>query len=289
MAMNDSTEVEISKTHYLDPLAGLLSFLIPGLGQVYQGRILKGLLFFACLWGLFFYGMSLGNWRNVYFPPRGDPDLINHGDIVIRAPLTGLVGRDKIVIPHTPYLAQFCIGIAAWPAIFQANTYDLADLRKENPETVHPYFGTFQRYPNPAQQERMLRHGDRTGDLGWVYTIIAGLLNLLVIYDALAGPAHGFQSIPMTTFLMFLLALTGLCLLGFVGAGLLMLAGVIHSTLYMQLPVVLAIVSLVYSATRFDRWWPIVLEAVHWGWRMAAFLLVIGLVLFLVARPPFVG
>ena len=33
------------------------------------------------------------------------------------------------------------------------------------------------------------RNGDKRWDLGWVYTIIAGVLNILVIYDALAGPA----------------------------------------------------------------------------------------------------
>jgi hypothetical protein len=26
-------------------------------------------------------------------------------------------------------------------------------------------------------------------ELGWVYTVIAGVLNILVIYDAVAGPA----------------------------------------------------------------------------------------------------
>jgi hypothetical protein len=26
-------------------------------------------------------------------------------------------------------------------------------------------------------------------ELGWVYTVIAGVLNIMVIYDALAGPA----------------------------------------------------------------------------------------------------
>ena len=27
-------------------------------------------------------------------------------------------------------------------------------------------------------------------DLGWVYTVIAGVLNILVIYDAFAGPTY---------------------------------------------------------------------------------------------------
>src|SRR5688572_18258926 len=56
----------------LDPLAGVLSYLIPGLGQVYQGRIGKGLLFFFGLYALFFYGMAMGKWQNVWLPDASD-------------------------------------------------------------------------------------------------------------------------------------------------------------------------------------------------------------------------
>ena len=44
----------------------ILSYLVPGLGQIYQGRVGKGLLLFVCLYGMFFYGMYLGRWSNVY-------------------------------------------------------------------------------------------------------------------------------------------------------------------------------------------------------------------------------
>ena len=40
--------------------AAFLSYLVPGLGQIYQGRIGKGILFFVCVYTLFFYGMYLG-------------------------------------------------------------------------------------------------------------------------------------------------------------------------------------------------------------------------------------
>ena len=49
-------------------LAALCSFFIPGLGQVYQGRVGKGLLFFGGLYLLFFYGMWMGRWQNVWLP-----------------------------------------------------------------------------------------------------------------------------------------------------------------------------------------------------------------------------
>jgi len=51
-----------------------------------------------------------------------------------------------------------------------------------------------------------------------------------------------------------------------------------------DLPLLLLLISLVYSATRFDRWGPILREAFRWGLRLAAFLVAIGVVLYLVNR-----
>ena len=47
--------------HPISPLAAFLSYLVPGLGQVYQGRVGKGVLFLACIYVLFFYGNALGS------------------------------------------------------------------------------------------------------------------------------------------------------------------------------------------------------------------------------------
>ena len=52
--------------------------------------------------------------------------------------------------------------------------------------------------------------------------------------------------------------------------------------MYVQLPILIVVISLVYSATRFDRWDLILREAFRWGSRMVIFLLAIGAVLFLV-------
>ena len=48
-------------THSLSPTAGILSYLVPGLGQIAQGRVGKGLLFLICIYTLFFYGLYLGS------------------------------------------------------------------------------------------------------------------------------------------------------------------------------------------------------------------------------------
>ena len=50
---------------------------------------------------------------------------------------------------------------------------------------------------------------------------------------------------------------------------------------YWHLPILIVVISLVYSATRFERWPSILLESVRWARRMGVFLLGIGLVLYL--------
>jgi hypothetical protein len=53
--------------------------------------------------------------------------------------------------------------------------------------------------------------------------------------------------------------------------------------MFYQLPILIVVISLVYSATRYDDWSSILGEAIRWGGRMALFLVSIGFVLYLVA------
>lgn len=153
----------------LDLVAGLLSYLIPGLGQVIQGRIVKGIVFFVSLYVLFFYGWMLGKKSNVYLPDGGE-----RGNSISR-----LIG-DLYNRPH--FAGQFFIGVAAWPAVWQYYHFD--DKKDEA-----PVIGKLMRTPPAEEINRLQRDESKTWDLGWVYTVIAGVLNILVIYDAIAGPA----------------------------------------------------------------------------------------------------
>lgn len=164
-----------SEPHPTSPLAGFLSFLVPGLGQIYQGRIGKGLLFFVCLMSLFHVGEAMGQWQNVYIPPDAPVQFAqNRGG---RATLVqGLVNRWH-------YPGQFWIGIAAWPALWQFFDMPTPDAEK------YPFLSRYQRAPREDDLNRFLVNADKTPDLGLMYTVIAGVLNILVIYDAYAGPA----------------------------------------------------------------------------------------------------
>lgn len=166
----------------LDWLAAVLSYLLPGLGQVMQGRVAKGVLFFVSLYTLFFYGMALGAMKNVWLPPPNAVAKLPAYDLA-SIPMEGVL---KSLAYRPQFLGQFWIGAAAWPAVLQY----LADADAENqPQKGLPVLGRYMATPPDDELQKLQRDGNKRWDLGWVYTLIAGVLNLLVIYDALAGPA----------------------------------------------------------------------------------------------------
>jgi len=59
-----------------------------------------------------------------------------------------------------------------------------------------------------------------------------------------------------------------------------------QATMYLQLPVLLVLISLVYSATRYDDWPSIFNEAFRWGSRMAGFLLCIAVAMYFLSFLP---
>lgn len=167
---------------FFDPLAAFLSWLIPGLGQVHQGRVGKGILFFVSLTTLFFYGLWLGKMSNVWIP-----DTTHEPDASL--PLLGkLDGLPKSLYYRPHFLGQFWIGSAAWPALFQYEWTPKLEKRGEEPPPA-PLLGRYMQAPTETQLNDLQRSDEgHRWDLGWVYTVIAGVLNILVIWDALAGP-----------------------------------------------------------------------------------------------------
>ncbi len=153
-------------------LAGVLSYLVPGLGHIAQGRVAKGFMFMGILLGMFFLGQAMGNWQNVYMPELDERDRNN----AVARPLTSIYNRWH-------FAGQFWIGVAAWPAIWQFYQMPMPDA-----ETSKFWHG-FQHQPDENLLNPFLTDSDKTPDLGWVYTVVAGMLNILVIYDAVMGPA----------------------------------------------------------------------------------------------------
>lgn len=143
-------------------IAAALALLFPAAGHFYQGRKNKAYLFAACILGLFLMGMFIGKGRVVYCSFSAD-------DFRIQYPAQVLVG-----LPAAPSLLQAFIGKQPPQRNllkgFMAPPVDRAMLSKWHLESSAGF------------------------ELGTLYTAVAGLLNLLVIMDAFAGPMPMPQS-----------------------------------------------------------------------------------------------
>jgi hypothetical protein len=154
-----------------DPvLAGFLAWLFPGAGHFYQGRYAKGVLYLVSILGTFIYGLYLsssaatGPARAVYFSFRSDDWRL-------------------------AYLCQAGAGLPALPALVQA-------VRVSNGK--EPLWDGFMAPPGletvrsekPARCTLAQLNLDlsRYFELATVYTMVAGLLNILAVYDACCGP-----------------------------------------------------------------------------------------------------
>jgi hypothetical protein len=172
----DESVVEIDLK---DPrLAAFLAWLVPGLGHIYQGRTGKGVLFFVCIIGSFFYGWYVGGERVVY---ASTADMFSMQFL-----------RDR-----WQYVCQVGAGLPALPALVE---------RQRVRADKSPLFGDFMRPPSSTPCEskdrtdpiRTVHHPDELAkwnydladlfEIGTVFTVIAGLLNILAIYDAYGGP-----------------------------------------------------------------------------------------------------
>lgn len=157
----DECEIDLKNPY----LAAVLAFLFPGAGHFYQGRRNKAYLFAVCIVGLFVLGMFVGSGRVVY--ASWSPD-----DFRIQFP------------------AQMCVGIPAMPAVAQALFKKAPDPHGFAAEDSDKKFlGGFMAAPSSRRELSEWHLASSAGfELGSLYTAVAGLLNLLVIFDAFAGP-----------------------------------------------------------------------------------------------------
>lgn len=247
-------------------VAFVLAVLVPGLGHLFQGRTLKGLIYMIGILGLYFWGVKLGE-----------------GVVVYNLPEKGL---SRKVTLH--FAAQFGAGVVSYPALWQSKRVlkDNSSVRQiERPlsakftglligssrdsaegklegivnfkpekgeyglETRGTFNGTldgkpvelplagnffldrpiaagyrrtlkcsvrsddeaaarsdrmivgsiprsfFDSYGVPPDQDQLQEVTGRLGklhELALVFTWIAGLLNILAIWDCVQGPAYGF-------------------------------------------------------------------------------------------------
>jgi len=184
---DDGTTIDLKNP----ALAAFLSWLVPGLGQLYQGRRFKGTVFMVSLVGTFVAGMWIGGGNVVYASWRpGGKRLEFLGQVGIgAAAIPSLVQASLLASSRGEPLGS---GWFAPPLVREQVVSDAYRQRviDRDPEIAQGDFNGPRFRPRQPGDELSLwrRRYGRFFDLGTLYTTIAGLLNLLVIYDAWAGP-----------------------------------------------------------------------------------------------------
>jgi len=159
-----------------DPMvAGVLAWLWPGAGHLYQRRYAKGVLFMTCILGTFFFGLVLGEGKVVYAAQFANS----------RQAYPGIQGK----LSRWPFAMQIGVGLPASPAVVQLIFRAPKDRELD---AVPPPAILGGLMAPPESRDELNQWNKEMGtryDLALLYTVIAGLLNWLAIYDAAAGPA----------------------------------------------------------------------------------------------------
>lgn len=148
--------------------AAVIGWLVPGAGHVYR-RCGKGILYAVCVLTTYFYGLSLGGGHVVYASWKKE-DF------------------------RWQYVCQAGVGLPALPALLQSRRV-MSGREPFGADVLAPPRQPV--LPNDADHlaEWHLDYKWKF-DLGTLYTMIAGLLNILAVYDAYAGPfvAHALRA-----------------------------------------------------------------------------------------------
>lgn len=139
-----------------DPyLAALLAWLVPGAGHCYQRRYSKAILFAVCILGTYFFGLALGEGKVVY-------------------------ASWNQVERRWQYPLQLGVGLPSAAALVQ---------RMRVNRDQEPLLGGLMAPPRSVSElSRWHYELSARFELGTLYTMVAGLLNVLAICDAFAGP-----------------------------------------------------------------------------------------------------
>ncbi len=250
-------------------IAGVLAFLIPGAGHLYQGRNFKAAVYFFCILGLFFSGMAMADWKAVQPPIKpkstkiamlkysaqlavGLPSMYGlvqreryyseanqqnapelkafsapfEGELELRGDdssqyedVTGTVHLEPVTgtLGDVSLTGSFDTEVQGKQQSFNLVTVHLAKKIKASkrrgyeasiildPATPYnsiggirgsiprPFLNWFEVPMDEAEVQQLHADLGKVHELAMVFTWIAGLLNVLAIWDAVEGPAYGFD------------------------------------------------------------------------------------------------
>ena len=177
--------------------AALLAWLWPGSGHFYQRRYAKGFLFMICVLSTFFYGLGLGRGRCVYASFKKTDFRwqylcqVGAGAVTLPAMAQAVVtsnGNDPLFVLCERYAPTL-----DYPQRENGTEYRIVEDENYDGPTLKDGFMA------PPAGATHQNDRDTLGmwhfemkhkyDMGTLYCIVAGLLNMLAIYDAFCGPA----------------------------------------------------------------------------------------------------
>jgi len=250
-------------------LAGILAFLLPGLGHLYQRRFVKSAIYAVCILGLYCSGMAMAGWKAVQapdfgrgfntstlkyaaqagvglpsmyavvqrqrydHPENGTVDII---DSAMELPFTGHVdgtgmnewnsveavgtislepvagdfgsqtiggvfrgtldGKSEELVVLNVELGKPVSGLETRRCdggVYQEIDGKLKRIAEIEGTVPRPFLDWFQAPMNEDQEQKLHKELGKYHELAMVMTWMAGLLNVLAIWDAVEGPAYGYN------------------------------------------------------------------------------------------------
>ncbi len=167
-----------------DPfIAGVLAWFVPGLGHLYQKRYAKAFLFFICIMST----LLVGIWMGSYWQKPVVPDIPNG------LPKQELQLGRNIYFSWRPgdkrlfFLPQALVGSVATVALIQAKYVGGGNDPFFYSIFAPPRLGDDQKYEQPTLNSS-IENLHSWFDIGVLFTVVAGLMNALAIFDAVGGP-----------------------------------------------------------------------------------------------------
>ena len=142
--------------------AALLAWLCPGAGHLYQRRYAKSVLFMVCILGTYFFGLSLAGGHTVYASFHKEDYRLQ-------------------------YICQLGVGLPALPAVVQATLVRMGHKPLWNGVMAPPRTG------GKSELAEWHKRWPQSFEMGTLFTVVAGLLNVLAIYDAHSGPVYATE------------------------------------------------------------------------------------------------
>lgn len=159
-----------------NPVAGVLAFLVPGAGHVFLGQTKRGLLMGAGVLGLFFGGLFIGGLAVVDSKSgRLENRISYYGQMA--------VGPVAIVVDRV-HQSMFK-GMDTETNKVRALGPDEVLLSASDPRNGRGFPVIAKADASRGEGPPYVRSQGKVQEIGLLYTVIAGMLNFIVILDAL--------------------------------------------------------------------------------------------------------